>query len=102
MKTQNKILHHLIGEWTCKSKEQRISGIKYISNTRILVAGSYDSYTLANSTSLSFSKKLGTIYDASLGSSPYTCDGLTQPAIGSVTLTFNGFFLAPAVANFVL
>ncbi len=66
----------------------------------MIVAGSYDSYTMANSTSLSFSQKLGTIYDVSLGASPYTCDGLTQPAIGGVTLTFNGFVHLSSVVNY--
>ena len=75
---------------TINSQLTSIYGIKYIDSTRAIVVGSYDTFTLANSTSFVFSNKLGVIYDVPITSGPNDCSGITQPLIAATVIPIPG------------
>ncbi len=66
-----------------------IFAVKHISPDRALLVGTSLSFTKADSSLLTFSHKLGVIHDINTASSPYTCDGLSQP-IFSYTTSYSG------------
>ncbi len=78
--------------------------MKQINGDRMVAAGSFSTFTKADSSSLGFSFKLGTIYDINTGSSPDTCDGLSQPiySFSGAIATYNGGKVAGVSTTFNL
>lgn len=78
---QNVIIYHYLEDRVelhpLSSELTSIFNVKFLSPNRVIIAGSYNSFTFANSSSLVFTHKLGAIFEAANGTSFYGCEGLT-------------------------